>query len=228
MTFSRRTLIKATGIAAASCAAPLKLAYGQSAEFTFKYANNQPPAHPMNVRAKEAVEAIKKETNGRMDIQIFPSNQLGSDTDTLSQLRSGGVEMFNLSGLILSTLVTPAALNGLGFAFPNYDAVWKAMDGDVGAYIRAQIAKVNLVALDKIWDNGFRQITTSTKPIKTAGDLKGLKLRVPAAPMLTSLFTALGASPTPINFNEVYSALQTKIVDGQENPLAIIDTAKLN
>ena len=150
MTLSRRTLIQATGIAAASVAAPLKLAYAQSAEFTFKYANNQPPQHPMNVRAKEAVEAIKKETNGRMDIQIFPSNQLGSDTDTLSQLRSGGVEMFNLSGLILSTLVTPAALNGLGFAFPNYDAVWKAMDGDVGAYIRAQIARVNLHALDRI------------------------------------------------------------------------------
>jgi TRAP-type C4-dicarboxylate transport system substrate-binding protein len=73
MTFSRRTLIKATGLAAATVAAPLKLAYGQTAEFTFKYANNQPPVHPMNVRAKEAVEAIRKETNGRLDIQLFPS-----------------------------------------------------------------------------------------------------------------------------------------------------------
>ena len=227
MTFSRRTLIKATGIAAATCAAPLKLAYGQTAEFTFKYANNQPPAHPMNVRGKQAVDAIKAETNGRLDIQIFPSNQLGSDTDTLSQLRSGGVDMFNLSGLILSTLVTPAALNGLGFAFSDYNVVWRAMDGDVGAYIRAQIAKTNLMALEKIWDNGFRQITTSTKPINTAEDLRGFKIRVPVSPMWTSMFKAFDSAPASINASEMYTALQTKVVDGQENPFAVISNFKL-
>ncbi len=227
MTFSRRTLIKATGIAAASVAAPLKLAYGQTAEFTFKYANNQPPVHPMNVRAKEAVDAIRKETNGRLDIQLFPSNQLGSDTDTLSQLRSGGVEMFNLSGLILATLVPPAALNGLGFAFPNYDTVWRAMDGDVGKYIRERIGKAGLVAMDKIWDNGFRQITTSTKPINSADDLKGFKIRVPVSPMWTSMFKAFDSAPASINASEMYTALQTKVVDGQENPFAVISNFKL-
>jgi tripartite ATP-independent transporter DctP family solute receptor len=227
MTFSRRTLIKATGIAAAACAAPWKLAYGQTAEFTFKYANNQPPSHPMNVRGKQAVDAIKAETHGRLDIQIFPSNQLGSDTDTLSQLRSGGVEMFNLSGLILSTLVTPAALNGLGFAFSDYNSVWRAMDGDVGAYIRAQIAKTNLMALDKIWDNGFRQITTSTKPINTPEDLRGFKIRVPVSPMWTSMFKAFDSAPASINASEMYTALQTKVVDGQENPFAVISNFKL-
>ena len=90
----------------------------------------------MNVRAREMAAAIKQETGGRFDLQIFPSSQLGSDTDTLSQLRSGGVEFFTLSGLILSTLVPPASINGMGFAFPNYDTVWKAMDGDLGAYVR--------------------------------------------------------------------------------------------
>ncbi len=227
MTFSRRTLIKATASAAATCAIPMKLAYGQGAEFTFKYANNQPPAHPMNVRAKQAVDAIKAETNGRLDIQLFPSNQLGSDTDTLSQLRSGGVEMFNLSGLILSTLVTPAALNGLGFAFPDYNTVWRAMDGDVGAYIRAQIAKTNVMALEKIWDNGFRQITTSTKPINTPEDLRGFKIRVPVSPMWTSMFKAFDSAPASINASEMYTALQTKVVDGQENPFAVISNFKL-
>jgi tripartite ATP-independent transporter DctP family solute receptor len=226
MTISRRTLIQATGVAAVT-GVPMKLAFAQGAEFTYKYANNQPPVHPMNVRAKQAVDAIKAETNGRLDIQIFPSNQLGSDTDTLSQLRSGGVEMFNLSGLILSTLVTPAALNGLGFAFPNYDAVWKAMDGEVGAYIRAQILKANLVAMDKIWDNGFRQITTSTKPINTPDDLKGFKIRVPVSPMWTSMFKAFDSAPASINASEMYTALQTKVVDGQENPLAVISNFKL-
>ena len=90
--------------------------------------------------------------------------------------------------------------------------------------MRAEIAKTGHASpCPKIWDNGFRHVTTSTKrEIKTPDDLKGFKLRVPAAPTLTSLFTALGASPTPINFNEVYTALQTKVVEGQENPLAII------
>ena len=169
----------------------------------------------------------KTQTGGRFELQIFPSSQLGSDTDTLSQIRSGGVEFFTLSGLILSTLVPAASINGLGFAFPSYDAVWRAMDGDLGAYVRAQIAKSGLIAMEKIWDNGFRQTTTSTKPIVTPDDFKGMKLRVPPSPLWTSMFKALDAAPASINFNEVYSALQTKIVDGQENPLAIISTAKL-
>ena len=114
-----------------------------------------------------------------------------------------------------------------GFAFHNYDAVWKAMDGELGAYIRAQIAKTPIMTVSKAWDNGFRHITSSTREIKTPEDLKGFKLRVPAAPILTSLFMALGAGPAPINFNEVYSSLQTKVVDGQENPLPIIATARL-
>jgi len=106
--------------------------------------------------------------------------------------------------------------------------VWKAMDGDLGGFIRKEIAKANLVAMDKIWDNGFRHITSSTKPIQSADDLKGFKIRVPVSPLWTSMFKAFDSAPASINFSEVYSALQTKIVDGQENPLAIIATAKLN
>jgi TRAP-type transport system periplasmic protein len=228
MNLSRRRLLAAgtSTLVAGAVAAPL-VARAQGAQWSYKYANNLPETHPMNVRAREMAAAIKQETNGRFDLQIFPSSQLGSDTDTLSQIRSGGVEFFTLSGLILSTLVPAASINGMGFAFPDYDTVWKAMDGDLGAYVRAQIAKSGLVAMDKIWDNGFRQTTTSTKPITTPADFSGMKLRVPPSPLWTSMFKAFDASPASINFNEVYSALQTKIVDGQENPLAIISTAKL-
>jgi tripartite ATP-independent transporter DctP family solute receptor len=214
-------------ILAAAAALPAASAFAQKAEFSYKYANNLPVTHPMNLRAKEMADAIRAETKGRVDIQIFPSNQLGSDTDMLSQLRSGGIEFFTLSGLILSTLVPQTSISGVGFAFANYDAVWKAMDGELGAWIRAQIAKANLVAMDKIWDNGFRQITSSTKAIATPDDLKGFKIRVPVSPLWTSMFKAFDAAPASINFAEVYSALQTKVVEGQENPLAIISTAKL-
>ena len=101
------------------------------------------------------------------------------------------------------------------------------MDGDLGTYVRAQIAKTPIMTVSRVWDNGFRHVTSSTREIRTPDDLKGFKIRVPPAPMLTSLFKALDAGPAPINFNELYSALQTKVVEGQENPLAIIATARL-
>jgi tripartite ATP-independent transporter DctP family solute receptor len=227
MSLSRRDLLATTGATAFAAIAAPHVARAQSAEFSYKYANNLPLTHPMNARAREMADAIKAETGGRVEIQIFPSNQLGSDTDMLSQLRSGGIEFFTLSGLILSTLVPAASINGVGFAFPDYDSVWKAMDGELGAYVRGQIAKANLVAMDKIWDNGFRQTTSSTKPINTPDDFKGFKIRVPVSPLWTSMFKALDSAPASINFAEVYTALQTKTVDGQENPLAIISTAKL-
>jgi tripartite ATP-independent transporter DctP family solute receptor len=224
MQLTRRQILAG---AASTLAVPAMGAFAQKAEFTYKYANNLPVSHPMNLRAKEMADAIRAETRGRVEIQIYPSNQLGSDTDTLGQLRSGGVDFFTLSGLILGTLVPAAQINGIGFAFPDYATVWKAMDGELGAWIRAQIAKKDLVVMDKIWDNGFRQTTSSSKPIAGPDDLKGFKIRVPPSPLWTSMFTAFGAAPASINFAEVYSSLQTKVVDGQENPLAIIATAKL-
>ena len=145
----------------------------------------------------------------------------------LSQLRSGAIDFFTLSGLILSTLVPVASINGIGFAFKDYPSVWKAMDGSLGGYVRGEIDKRGLVAMDKMWDNGFRQITSSTRPIKVPADLKGFKIRVPVSPLWTSMFQAFGASPVSINFSEVYSALQTKIAEGQENPLSLIQIAKL-
>jgi tripartite ATP-independent transporter DctP family solute receptor len=225
MSLTRRNLLAGAGAGALALSTGRALA--QTAEFSYKYANNLPVSHPMNLRAKEMADAIRAETKGRVDIQIFPNNQLGGDTDMLSQVRSGGIEFFTLSGLILATLVPAASITGIGFAFPDYDTVWKALDGDLGAYVRAQIAKSNLLAMDKIWDNGFRQITSSTKPIQSAADLKGMKIRVPPSPLWTSMFKAFDAAPTSINFAETYSALQTKVVEGQENPLAVIATAKL-
>jgi tripartite ATP-independent transporter DctP family solute receptor len=228
MSFSRRALLKASAASAVASGigAPF-VARAQTAEFIYKFANNLPESHPFVARAREMAAAIKTETNGRFDMQVFPNNQLGSDTDMLSQLRSGGIEFFTLSGLILATLVPPASINGIGFAFPDYPTVWKAMDGDLGAYVRGEINKAGLEVMEKIWDNGFRQITSSTRPINGPDDLKGFKIRVPVSPLWTSMFKAFGASPASINFSEVYSALQTKIVEGQENPLALISTAKL-
>ncbi len=222
---TRRKFVASVGVGAAAAALGIpRLARG--AEFTYKYANNLPVTHPMNIRAKEMAEAVLKDSGGRLEIQIFPNNQLGGDTDMLSQLRSGAIQFFTLSGLILGTLVPVAQISGVGFAWKSYGDVWAAMDGELGKLIRDAVEKVGLRAFERIWDNGFRQITSSTRSIATPADLKNFKIRVPPSPMWTSMFNALGSAPVTINFAECYTALQTKVVEGQENPLAIIDTAK--
>jgi tripartite ATP-independent transporter DctP family solute receptor len=223
----RRRLLATTAATAAFPLVAIRTRPAHAAEFSYKYANNSPVSHPLTIRTNEAAKRIKEKTSGKVDIQVFPNNQLGSDTDMLSQLRSGALEFFTLSGLILSTLVPVASINGVGFAFKDYGQVWPTMDGALGTLVRGEIAKRGLYAFAKMYDNGYREITSSNKPIKTAEDLSGFKIRVPASPLWTSMFKAFGASPTTINFNEVYTALQTKVVDGQENPLSLIDTAKL-
>ena len=226
-TIDRRKFLHAsTGAAAGVAAFGILTRRGDAAEFTWRYANNNVVQHPMNVRLREAVERIREQSNGRVDIQVFPNSQLGGDTDMLSQLRTGAIQMFNLSGLILSTFVPLASINGIGFAFKDYDQVWGAMDGALGAFIRAAIGKSGLYAFAATWDNGYRQITSSTHPIATPDALKRFKIRVPVSPLWTSMFKAFGAAPASININEAYSAMQTKIVEGQENPLALIDLYK--
>ncbi len=229
MTLDRRTfLARACTAATATVAAPfVSSAHAQAPQFSFKYAHNAPLTHPLHIHAARACEQIREQTKGRVSIDVFPNNQLGGDTDMLSQLRSGAIHFQTLSPLILSTLVPAASISGIGFAFSNYDQVWAAMDGELGAYVRAQIGATGLVAMEKIYDNGFRQITTSNRPIRTADDLKGLKIRVPVSPLWTSLFKALGASPTGINWADAYVAMQSKVVDGQENALGIVSIAKL-
>lgn len=225
MQANRRTVLKTAGSAALVGLAS-KAAFAQAGTFNYKVASNVPTSHPIYVRLSEAVEKIKAETGGKVNISIFPNSQLGSDTDMLSQVRSGGIDFLTMPGVVLANLVPMASLNSIGFIFPDYPSVWKAMDGDFGRYIRGHIAKANLVVFDKVWDNGFREISSS-RQITTAADMSKLKIRVPVSPLLLSLFKSLGASPTPINFNELYSALQTKVVDAQENALPLFTTAKL-
>jgi TRAP-type transport system periplasmic protein len=218
-----RNWLKGTALAV-DFGAPVRSA----AEFVFKWGTNVPAAHPLNVHAQRAADAIRQETDGRFELQLFPNNQLGGDTTMFAQLRSGELECFSLSGVnVLSSAVPAAAIYGLGFAFRSYDAVWKALDGKLGLHLRKQIESSGLVVMERIWDNGFRQITTSTRPIVSPADLNGLKIRVPTSALWISLFQSLGASPGGIDFSDVYPALQARIFEAQENPLVIISTAKL-
>jgi tripartite ATP-independent transporter DctP family solute receptor len=227
MKVTRRTILGATAAFAALPAAQIISTRARATEFSFKYGNQVPVNHPVTVAFQRAVDRIKIDTGGRVEINMFPNNALGGDTDMLSQLRSGALEFFTCSPLVLSSLVSVAAINGLGFAFKDSELAWGAMDGDLGELVRREIRQRGLTPMEKIWDSGYRQITSGSKPINSADDLVGFKIRVPVSPLWTSMFKAFGAAPVGINFSEVYSALQTKVVDGQETPLVSIDAAKL-
>ena len=183
-------------------------------------------SHPSSKAMEEACADIRKQSDGRLDIQFFPNAQLGSDAAMLTQIRSGALDMMTASGISMQVVAPVAGISGMAFAFSDYAHVWQAMDGDLGASIRESLDKVGIYAFPKILDSGYRNITTSNHPINSVEDLKGMKMRVPPSPVWVSLFTALGSSPTSITINELYSALQTKIVDGQENPLTIIESGK--
>ncbi len=222
---TRRSLL--VGAAAVSAAATLRPRAASAAEFEYKMGHSSPESHPFHKRLLEVSARIAKESNGRMTLSIFPNSQLGGDNDLLSQCRSGAVDFVQPAGLILASVLPLTAINGMAFAFTDYAKVWAAMDGDLGAYVAKEIqAKVGLVPMKRRWDLGFRQITNSAKPINTPDDLAGMKLRIPGAPALVSLFKALGAYPVSMQFGEVYTSLQTKVVDGEENPLSVIDAGK--
>jgi tripartite ATP-independent transporter DctP family solute receptor len=198
----------------------------QAAEFNYKFAVDLATDHPINVRAVEAFEKIRKVTNGRLDIKSFPNSQLGGDPAMLTQLRTGALEILAFPGAFLNSVVPVASIENLAFAFPTRETAFAAMDGDLGKVIRAEITAKDIVVLEKIWENGFREITTNVKPIKTVDDLQGLKIRVSPGKIRIDTFQSLGASPTPISISELYTALQTHIVDAEENPLLNIETQK--
>ena len=125
--------------------------------------------------------------------------------------------MYTLPLDLLAAKNPACGIFGVGYAFLGYDHIWEAMDGDLGSHLRGIAEQIGFHVVHNCYDHGFRQITTRTKPIEKPEDLKGFKIRLPVAPYFIALFQSLGASPTPINFAEVYSALQTGVVDGQEN-----------
>ncbi|MFG1400224.1 MULTISPECIES: TRAP transporter substrate-binding protein, partial [Roseixanthobacter] len=215
------------GAAAGISLAAISTKPAMAAEFSFKVATGQSLTQPINARLEQACKRIEQGSNGRIELKFFPASQLGTDTDLITQVRSGGIEFLNIAGSVISTVAAGAAITNVGFAFSDYDQAWRGVDGPVGVYVRAQIEKAGLIVAAKASDNSFRQITSASKPIKTPDDLKGYRIRVPVSPIFTSLFSSLGGNPTSINFSELYTALQTHLVDGQENGLVAIEAGKL-
>jgi TRAP-type transport system periplasmic protein len=224
MSLSRRDFVGGTAAAFASIGV---ITPARAAEFDMKFGHDLPVDHPVNVRSVQAFARIRAATKGRVQIKSFPTSQLGSDPSMISQLRSGAVEMLAMPGAFLNAIAPLASIENLAYAYPNRETVFRAMDGDLGRVIREDIqAKGGMIVLDRIWENGFRDVTTSTKPIRNVADLAGLKIRVSPGKIRVDTFQSLGAAPTPIALSELYTSLQTHVIDAQENPLLLISQQK--
>jgi tripartite ATP-independent transporter DctP family solute receptor len=198
----------------------------QAAQFDWKFGIDTPIEHPINTRAIEAFNRIRAETNGQLNVTSYPSSTLGSDPNMLTQLRSGALEMLGYAGGILDTVVPLSSIENVAFAFPTRESALAAMDGDLGAVVRKAIVDKGIMVLDSIFENGYREFTTSPHPIRNAADLQGMKLRVSPGKLRVDSFRSMGASVTPIPPNELYTALQTHIVDGQETGILLIETQR--
>jgi tripartite ATP-independent transporter DctP family solute receptor len=167
---------------------------------------------------------VEGRTNGAVDIRVYGASQLGNDQEMLQAVRLGNLEMCAPSTILPSTFPI-FALQELPFLFKDRDHVEKVMTGRVGYKLNEILGKKGMMTLG-FWENGFRKITNNVRPIRIPDDLKGIKLRVPKSPARVKLFKTLGANPTSMSFQEVFSALQQGVIDGQENPLAQIASAK--
>lgn len=224
-TLTRKQFLLGASAAAGALGLSSRSAYAARPR-TIKLGLDVPLDHPTAQNAIAAGKRIAEETKGRVRVNVFPANQLGNDDHMLSEVRSGAIQMMGIGDNILASLVPAAAIDNLGFAFKNIETAWTALDGKVGEAVHGEIMKHGLYPMRRIWDEGFRDITSSTKPINVPADLKGFKIRVPPSPISVSLFKHLGAAATSLNIAELYTALQTKVVDGQENPLGLIESQK--
>lgn len=184
------------------------------------------PGNPRSVAAEELAKLLRERSEGRIEMRVAGSAQLGDDASMLTGMRTGTLDMSINSQGASSAVVPELSALGLPFLFANNVAAYKVVDGPVGEELASRFEKVGLVALGW-WDNGIRHTTNSKHPITKPEDLQGLKIRTPPDPMTIDIFKALGAATQQINFGELYVALQQGVVDGQENPLANIQSSKL-
>ncbi len=227
MQLTRRKLAFGT---VAAMAAPAIVIPGRSAyaaEFDFKIGMSMPKDH-MAVRILDkTADVMAQESNGRIHLQTYPSSQLGGDVDMVMEVHSGALDFQMAGGSMISNVVPIAGVFSVGFAFKNYDQVWKAVDGELGATVRQTLDQSGFYAHPVSMDNGFRQLTTTNRKVMNVGDVKGLKLRVPIGAVWTSLWASLGAAPTTIDLSELYTGLQTGIVEGSEGGVQQLETVKM-
>jgi len=220
--FKRRTL--------ALAAAALLVAtssFAQFADRTIKFTNGVNEDHPVGVGVKKMQEVLAAKTGGKMKINAFWGGAAGGDLPATQALRAGTQEMVCTSSSPLVGIVKELGAFDLPLLFANEKEADAVLDGPAGAYFNKKLEEAGLINL-AYWENGFRNLTNSKRPVARAEDFDGVKVRVMQNNIFIDTFKTLGTNAVPMAFGEVFTALETKTIDGQENPFVTIETSKFN
>ncbi|WP_261133431.1 TRAP transporter substrate-binding protein [Bacillus sp. Marseille-Q3570] len=193
---------------------------------TLKLAHSGSESHQYHIAAEKFKELVEEKTGGSVKVEIHGNATLGSEADVIEQVMDGSVDMTTVAAdSSFANTVPEMNVFGIPYLFDDEEHVYNTLDGEIGKELLGKVDEHNMKGLG-YWEVGFRHLTNNKKEIDTPDDVKGLKVRVQPAPVWESHMKAFGASPTPVDFNELYSALDQGVVDGQENPLPTIDSMK--
>ncbi len=194
-------------------------------ERNLKFAFSLAKDHPLGAGAQKFADLVAQKSAGKIKVTLYPGAVMGSDPQNLTGVREGTVDFTSMATGLIAGVDKQFMVFDFPFLFNTAQEAYAVADGPVGTKLLGGLAEHGIIGLG-IWDLGFRNMTNSKRPIAKAEDLQGLKVRVIAAPIYVDMFTALGASPVPMTFGEVYLALETKTIDGQDNPVGVIESAK--
>lgn len=194
---------------------------GGSEKYTISIGHSDTNTNLIHVSLEHFAEAVKERTGGRVEIQIFASEQLGSNAEMIEMVKMGNLDAMMLPSGQQANYCPKFKALSLPFLFSDYDHVYKVLDGEIGQELLEGLSEHNMIQL-AYWENGLRQFTNSKRAINSPSDLNGLKFRTPEDAMTIAIFAAYGASASPFAFSELYLALQQGTFDGQENPVANI------
>jgi TRAP-type transport system periplasmic protein len=224
---SRRALVTSAAAAAGTTVIVKRV---HAAEFAFAQYHNQAAGGTLHANLVAMWDAIRNETNGRVEAAVYPENNkvAGGDPEALKKLLAGDIQFFTLMGGIIGTVVPVAEAQQVPFAFKSAAEAHKAIDGPLGRYIGEEMAAKGMHLLPVSgFDNGMRQVTTVSRPITKPDDFAGMKIRVPPGQMIFDTFTAFGAQPVTTSANQIYDSIKSGKVGAQENPLAILQGFKI-
>jgi TRAP-type transport system periplasmic protein len=224
----KRRLMMKTVLAALAAVSFGTSAYAADfSERTLRLGVQNPKGHPAEMGAQKFADLIAEKSGGKIKVRVFAGGVLGGDQQTVSALQGGTIDMTVLNSGILGAHVKEMAIYDFPFLFGNADEADAVVDGPFGQNLHKKLEEKGIIGLG-YWELGFRNITNGARPINKVEDIAGLKLRVIPNPINLDWVKALGANPVPLAWPEVYTALEQKAVDGQENPVTVIQANKLN
>ncbi len=202
--------------------------FGADPEFVFKFGTIVPETHADCIAANEVFkQSLEEGSNGRIKFELYPNAQLGGDREMLEACQLGVLEGCLPAGSTLVGFDKRFQVLALPYLFPTREDAFEALDGKLGQKLNSLLPEIELVGLG-FTENGFRHVSNNRQPITKPEDLEGLKLRTMENSMHLAYFKALGANPTPMAWGELYTALQQGVVDGEENPAALVNEARFD